>query len=162
MRRRSGQLFLFVPVRSRSTQIASLQRKPRRIIARKKARVHYRPAQNSRQPQPHDAPIRSRSPSPPRFPAVHPLSLGGVFPLEKNRLRALQQIFLGREKFVVRHQHAAAQPLRGQIHELRELIHTEPRCSRCPTGPAENSPRSKIFRPRRNVVSTRPKSSRPA
>src|ERR1700733_5316807 len=162
MRRRGRQLFLFVPVRRRSSQIASLQRNPHWIISGEKTRVHDRPAQNSRQAQAHNAPIVSWSPSPPRFPAVHPLSLVGVFALDKNRLRLLQQIFLGREKFVVCLHHAAAQPFRRQIHELRELVHTAPRCSACPTGPAENSPRSNIFRPRKNVVSTRPKSSRPA
>src|SRR5580658_4614031 len=162
MRRRRPQLFLFVPVRRRTTQIATLQRKTRRIISREETRIHHYPPQNSRQPQPHDAPIASRSPPPPRLPSVHPLSPVGILPCDENRLPALQQIFLRRKKFVVGLDHAAAQPLRRQIHELRELTHAAPRRSTCPTGPADNSPRSNIFRPRKNVASRRPASSRPA
>ena len=156
------QLFLLVAIWRRSAQIASFQRKPRRIISGEEARVHHHAAHNSRQSQPHDAPIVSRGPPPPRLPPVHPLSAVCVFPFDKNRLGVLQQIFLGREKFVVGHHYAAAQPLRRQIHEFRELTHAAPRCSTCPTGPAENSPRSNIFRPRKNVASTRPESSLPA
>src|SRR5580658_8425978 len=162
MRRRSSQPFLFVPVGRGLTQSASFQRKTRRIISREKTRVHDRSAQNSRQSQSHDAPIASRSPPPPGLPSVHPLSPVVIFPHNKDRLLGLQQIFLRSEKFVIGQHHAAAQPLRRQIRELREPTHAAPRCSTCPTGPAENSPRSNSFRPRKNVASTRPASSRPA
>src|SRR5271165_585846 len=150
------QTLQFAFVRLAPAEVATLQRKSFRIIAGEKAGVHRNAVDHARQAEPHDAPIMPGSASPPRFPAVHPFSTGGVFSLDKDRLRFPQQIFLGRKEIVVGGEHAPAETFGGEVGELCKILHRWPRSSTCPVGVAQNSPRSKIFTPRRKVASTIP------
>src|SRR5579859_5741931 len=91
-----------------------------------------------------------------RFPPVHPLPASSVFPFDENGIGLLKQIFLGREEVVVCFEHPAAKSFGDKISELGEIFHRLPRRRTLPAGEAGNSPRSKIFTPRKKVASTIP------
>src|ERR1700732_103828 len=133
-----------------------------RVISREEACIHHDAAKNSREAEPNDAPVIAGSAAAARLPSVHPFPASGVFIIDKNRRRWLQQTFLGREKFVVRLKYAATEALRSEVRQFGEIAHAPPRRNTWPIGLAENSPRSKIFLPLKKVVSTTPASSRPA
>ena len=84
-------------------------------------RIHHHTARNSGQTETEDAPVvRGRAASA-GFPAVHPFTEIGILAFDEDRLRGLEQVFLGSEKFVVGEQDGAAQALGRQVHQFGEM-----------------------------------------
>ena len=112
--------------------------------------------------QAHDAPVVALvadvAAAAARLPPVHPLSAVGVLAFDPDRRLALDQVFLRREKLVVRGDGRTAEAFARQIHQIEEgFAHS----SRPAPERARRSP-SQICSPRRNVACTTPLSVRRA
>ena len=98
------------------------------IVATEEACIDYDAANDAGQAETNDAPIEAGCAAAAALPAIHPLATIGVLALDKYRRTRLEQVLLGREEVVIRHQHRATNALRRQIDQISKL-HNQPQKS---------------------------------
>jgi hypothetical protein len=81
-----AQPAFFARVRVEFAQVAAFEGESLWKVAREKTGVHYDSADDARQTQPEDAPVKAGCTAAARLPAIHPLSAISVFPLDEYRI----------------------------------------------------------------------------
>ena len=119
---------------------AGVERAGLGVVAAEVGGVDDDAARHAGQAEADDRPVVPRLAAAPRLPAVHPLADDGVPPLDEDGGRGFQEVLLGREEFVVRRQHGAAQALRREVHEVGEVDRRHRRTGRPIGGPGNVPP----------------------
>src|ERR1043165_4900626 len=92
-----------------------------RIVAAKITRVDHYPANNTRQAQTNDAPIKTRRTPAPTLPPIHPLAAVRVLAFDKDRRTRLQQVLFRRKKIIIGDEHRATHFFRSEIDQVGEV-----------------------------------------
>src|SRR5205823_8502066 len=87
---------------SHAAPIAGFEGAGLRVVAFEVRGIYDDAVRDAGKAEPDDAPVVPWSPAAARLPAVHPFAERRVFAFDEDRLRRVEQVFLGREEFVVR------------------------------------------------------------
>src|SRR5438034_4371018 len=92
-----------------------------RVVSFEVTGINHHSAYDSRQAQPDDAPIESRTSPASSFPTVHPLAEIGIFSLDEDGRPLLQEILFGRKELIICSQDRATQTLCGKIDQVSKV-----------------------------------------